>query len=429
VPFDPPDAAPSPQANAEPAQLANVPTSATSTAVTRADAGRSAEALRGDRELEADLPREPRETGREPGARDPDASTSGWAPRLRDTKELSGYSMQVLLRAGEGAPASKGPEVNLAAIDGARRKTELRMAIDVSQTRARFVLSGGFVLPQGTELRSRIDFYGHIVMWPDEGTYRVVEPGALRALLGERRLDVAPLSPATVAWSESDGVGRRIDGAPVRGQQRGVRTRRVEVSTRAAKATLELGTFHDAGEGGVLVCRMLLDLMNAPPSTAACDPDDLPIHAELRWTTQGALTFDVISIVRRADLPTQSLATPPSSAAFAIGAPPMAPGEALLSKVELAAFRTAPADVGPAVARDPQEPAPESGIALSNASDELRVAWVDGVAVAWVAPGGRQWLPSLLRGHYVVQWRTFLGDSWTPPRAVLAPGSAEVPPP
>src|SRR5260370_39700098 len=129
--------------------------------------------------------------------------------------------MQALLRSGAGTGATRAPEVSASAIEGARRRTEARLAMDVSQARARFVLSGGFVLPQGVELRARVDRYGHLVLWPGEEVYRVAEPGALRAPFGERRLDVAPLSLANVV---STGQGaRRLD----------FRTRRVEVTTRA----------------------------------------------------------------------------------------------------------------------------------------------------------------------------------------------------
>jgi hypothetical protein len=395
-----PDAAPSPQASAEPAPLASI-LSATLNA--GADAGPRPEALRTDRPLPVDAPHE---LLRDAGTREP----------TREAKELSGYSAQAVLRAGEGAPPSKSPELNIGALDAARRKTEARVAIDMSQSRARFVLSGGFVLPQGAELRARLDRYGHLLLWPGEGSYRVAQPGALRALLGERRLDVAPLSAATVAI---DGPGaRRLD----------MPTRRVDVSTRAAVAMLELSSIRDLGEGGVLVCRMLLDLMNAPPSTSACGLDEMPLHAELRWTTQGALTFDVISVVRRVDMSTLDLAVPPPSKTFESGPPPAPPGDALLSKADLASFRTAPVDVTPPPPRDAQPVPPDSGLLLSNATDELRVAWVDGVAIGWVAPGGRLWLTSLVRGRYVLQWRSFLGDTWESPRTIAVPGSSEVGP-
>jgi hypothetical protein len=328
--------------------------------------------------------------------------------------ELGGYVIQAVLHSGEGPPAPKGPEVNAPAIETARRKLEARLAIDASQTRARFVLSGGFVVPQGTELRARGDRYGYVVLAPGEDAYRVAEPGALRALLGERRMDVAPLSPAEVTPA-GEGA-RRLN----------LRTRRVDVSTRAAKATLELGAFRDAGDGGALVCRMLLDLMSAPPATAACASDEIPLHAELRWTTQGALAFDVTSIVRRIDLPASELAAPPSTATFSAAPLPGSWGEPLLGKTELTALRNAPIELPPPQGRDAQAPPPEAGLVLVNSSDELRVAWLDGVPVAWVAAGGRVPLPSLQRGRYVLQWRTFLGDAWEPPETVNVPGVGEV---
>jgi hypothetical protein len=243
---EPPDAAASPQANAEPAPLANVSTAAgaTTTSLPGADAGPPPEPLRGDRAVSPDMPRE---AVRELGSKEP----------RTDWRELGGYTMQAVIHSGEGPPAPRGPEVNANAIEGARRKLEARMTIEASPARARFVLWGGFVLPPGTELRARVDRYGHFVLLPGEATYRVAEQGALRALFGERRLDVAPLSAAEVS-SPGDG-NRRLS----------FRTRRVDVTTRAARATLELATLRDSGDGGALVCRMLLDLVGAPPSTVA----------------------------------------------------------------------------------------------------------------------------------------------------------------
>ena len=401
--MDPPGATTSPQANAQPAPLANVPTAAGETATSNGagDAGPPPEPLRSDRALAADTPRE---TVREPGAKEPRS----------DSKELGGYAMQAVLHAGEGPPPQKGPEVNAQAIEAARRKLEARIAIEASQTRARFTLSGAFVLPQATELRARADRYGHVMMLPGEDTYRVVEPGALRALLGERRFDVAPLSAAEVTPA-GEGA-RRLN----------LRTRRVEVTTRGAKATLELAAFRDAGDGGALVCRLLLDLVGAPPSTAPCVSDEVPLHAELRWTTQGSLAFDVTSIVRRVDLPATELAAPPATATFTAAPLPGSWGEPLLGKSELAAFRNGPIELPPPPGRDAQAPPPETGLVLVNSSDELRFAWLDGAPVAWVAPGGRVPLPALDRGRYVLQWRTFLGDAWEPPETVSVPGVSEM---
>ncbi len=393
---EPVGAAPSPQARSEPAPLASPPTVGRATS---GDSGPSPEALSAGQELPPDTPRE---APRDPGARDPG----------RDPKDLTGFAMQVVLRAGEGPGPPRAPEVNLAAIEAAKHKLEARMAIEASQTRARFVLTGGLVVPQGTELRARADRYGHLLLWPGEPTYHVVEPGALRALLGERRLDVAPFTPASVV--------RAGDGA----HRLNMHTRRVDVSTRGGRATLELATLHDSGEGGTLVCRLLLDLMNAPPSTPACATDEVPLHAELRWSTQGALVFDVTSLVPRADLQAQDLAAPPPSLQLATSRLPTPPSETGLSRSELAAFRTAPVDVPLGGAHDARPPPPEAGLAVVNGTEELRVVWIDGVPVAWVAPGERSVLPSLARGRYLVQWRTFLGDSWEPPELTAVPGTS-----
>jgi hypothetical protein len=396
---DPVDAAPSPQAKAEPAPLAvpPSPTATTGAAAAGADGSVAPEPLRPDRALATDVPR------------DPTKETTGKDPN----RELSGYVLQAIVRTGEGPGAPRAAEVNGAAEELARRKTESKVTITVASGRARFVVSGGFVLPQGAELRSRWDAYGHLLLLPGEDTYRVVPPGALRALLGERRLDVAPVSPASMG-AVSDGPRRS-----------GLPTRRLDVATRAAKTTLEIATVRDAGEGGALVCRWLLDLTSAPPSTSACASDDVPMHAELRWTTRGSLVFDVLSITRRADLSPQDLAAPPASASFTTAPLPAVLSDVLLPKSELASLRTAPSDA-PASANGASRPqAPDVGLLLVNSSDELRLAWIDGFAAAWVAPGGRALLSSLARGRYVVEWRTFLGDSWEPAETLLTPATSD----
>lgn len=399
----PPDAATSPQAKAEPAPLALVPSAASALArgAVAPDAGPVPEPMRSDEELGPDVLRE---SARELAARD-----SG-----RDPRELAGFAIQAIVRTGEGPLAPRAPEVNAQAIEAAKRKTEARMTIDLGAGRARFVLSGGFVLPPGTELRARVDRYGHLLLWPGETTYRIAEPGSLRALFGERRLDVAPLSSAEVR-AEGEGP-RRLN----------LRTRRVDVTTRAAQSALEIASLAGAGDAGTLVCRLLFDLMGAPPSARACGTDDVPLHAELRWTTRGVLTFDVTAVTRRVDLEPQDLSVPPPVRTLTTTPPPRVPAELLLPRADLMTFRTAPAEVPVPATRDAQPPAPDSGLVLINSSDELRVAWLDGAAVAWVAPGSRLPLSSMLRGRYALQWRTFLGDSWEPADQIIVPGASEV---
>ncbi|WP_394844103.1 hypothetical protein LZC95_44505 [Pendulispora brunnea] len=373
-PRDPPDTPASPQANAVPAPLAVAPT-ASASAASSLDAGPPAQPLRPDQPMTADsLP----------------------------TRDSSGYTMAATLHA-ELPPLPRGPEYAAAAVETARKKTEPRLTLDLGSSRLRMsIASHGFVLPMGTELRARVDRYGHVVLTPDGASYRIASPGALHALLGERRFDVAPLSPADV-----NGTG---EGA----RRLGYRTRKVDVVNRAAHATFEIARVADAGDSGILVCRALLDMMNAPPSTPLCSLDEVPMFAELRWTTRGALVFTATTIVRRLDLSATALLMPPPTATFVTSPLPGQGSEILLTGPELHALRTG---------EHPPEGRP--ALTLFNSSDVLQFAWLDGIPIAWVAPGGRVEIPALAKGRGSVEWRTYLGDVVDPARPVTLPGLSE----
>jgi hypothetical protein len=391
-PADPPDQPASPQAKAEPAPIASLPASEGSgnaqTAPLLLDGGAVPQPVRGDRELPADT------------------STK------ETTKEgIVGYSLEAVLRLSDIPSPARGAEG--AGFDLARKKTENRLSIEVAATHARVVLGPGFVLPEGTELRARVDRYGHVVYTPDDGRYRVGAPGALRAVLGERRFDVAPLLPAEVTHN---GEGPRRFGRP---------THKAGVATRAAKASFEIGHLSDLGDGGALLCRSLLELISAPMSTPLCGDGDVPFRAELRWTTPpaatpglspkgrvaGAITFEVVSIVRHAAMSASSLATPPPQAVFESAPFPFEGAKLLLARGDLAALH------GTGV---------EATLTLVNSTDELRFVWLDGTPIAWVAPGSRLRVPGLIAGHYVLQWRTFLADAIEPPQTVLLPATSDL---
>jgi hypothetical protein len=377
-------ATPSPQASAMPAPLANTPTAAASAVPTATPDGNPPPVpMRGDVALPADSL----------------------------TRETPFYTLSAVMRPGDVSGPLRAPEVNNAGLDAARKKTELRLAIELGASRMRVSLLGnGWVLPPETELRARADRYGHVVVWPGGATYRPLAPGTLRALIGERRFDVAPVTPAELVLK--DDVGKRI----------GIRTRKVEVATRAAKATFEIGRAADLGDGGVLVCRMLLDLMSAPPSSFLCADGELPMRAELRWTGKGSIVFEVTGVLKRekVELPTSSLLVPPSGSTFA--AVPLAVGgiQAALSPQELAAFRTGPVEI-PATPHGNGD-----GLVVANGTDELRVLHVDGIPVAWAAPGAKDVLPGLHRGRYIVQSRTFLGEAFEPPLTQTVPGVVQL---
>ncbi len=322
------------------------------------------------------------------------------------------YTMEVTLRPADPPIPPKGQEIGAATIESARKRLDPRMVIDFSPTRVRMQLTGdAWLLPGGWEIRARSDRYGHLLVSPDQTTYRVLAPGALRALLGERRLDVAPVAAAEIT-PRGDGT-RRLN----------LKTRRVEVSSRSAKATFEIAHAEGLGEAGAMIGRALLDLMSAPPSTPLVLTDEIPLHAELKWTTRGGLTYDALSLSKRADLPLSALTVPPSAATFTTDALPRQASGMFMTAVEIATLHTAVVEVGP----QPLPPGDtHATLTLGNATDELRVAWIDGVPAAWVAPRGRADLPGLFRGRYQLEWRTYLGDAAEIPTTVIAPGASEL---
>ncbi len=46
---------------------------------------------------------------------------------------------------------------------------------------------------------------------------------------------------------------------------------------------------------------------------------------------------------------------------------------------------------------------------------------LDGIPVVWVPPYGEQFVVGPLRGRYVAQWRTFLGEKVAPAQPVEIP--------
>jgi hypothetical protein len=321
-------------------------------------------------------------------------------------KDAAGYTITVVVRLPDAPAVASGANlVNTAVVEAMRKQNEPRFTIDLSAGRMRMQLaSPGFFLARDAELRARIDRYGHVFVTPDLSSYRVLAPGSLRALFAERRVDVSPLSPAEVAL-QGDGL-RRL----------GYRTRKVEVQSRAGKGIFEITKLPDLGDGGALLTRALLDLMNAAPQTSVVATDELPLHAELQWPSRGAVFFDVTSITKRADLSSSALAVPPNSAVFATGPLQPVAGELRVEVKELSTIHTGPVDLGAEAAS-----VTAGSLVLTNPHDTPRFAWIDGAPVAWVAPEGRVELGPLPRGRYQLEWRSFLDDAADGPKTVTVP--------
>lgn len=321
-------------------------------------------------------------------------------------KDLVGVSLEAVFRLRDVAAPPKGAEVAQDGIKTAAGLTAPKWKIDVSETgRMRIVfLSRAMPLPMNSELRARADRYGHVVLWPNVTDYRVVPPGAVRTVLGERRVDVTPLSNGT---TKSLGEGKRL----------GLPTRKVEVVSPLGAMRLELGKTTDAGEGGALLCRTLVELVGVDPRSPVCVTGEVPLSAAYTWQEGGGIDFEVTSLSKRTDLPTNDLLVPPPGATYRPNGLPQSPAGVFLTREEVAALRSAPLTLPPV--EDPQ--APGEGFVAVNETDTLAYFFLDGVPVVAVPPSEQRYVIGTARGRYVTQWRTFLGDRIGPAKTTELP--------
>ena len=296
------------------------------------------------------------------------------------------------------------PEVHVEGIHAAQRHTALRWHVTVTEAgRLRVVFdSRAFPLPFGSELRSRADFLGHALVFPNGAEYRVVAPGALRALFNERRLDVTPLTAVDAIAKEP--------GPPHFGRS----VRRWEFRSRMGTLWLDTVKAAEAGNGAALFCRLLVELVAVEP--AVCGRDELPVRAHYTWPSGGVLDFEAGELHGRELTPTDLLC-PPATAVFAETALPAEASRNVVTKEEMAAFRLRSVDVPPAKSGGPTD-----GLLLRNGTDLLRYFVLDGIPVAWLLPGEERLILGPLRGHYHLQGRTFLGDAVDASRLVDVPG-------
>jgi hypothetical protein len=322
-------------------------------------------------------------------------------------RDVPGVTVDAAFRFRDVPPPPRAPEVSVEGLREAQKAAGLTLKIDLSEPgRMRAELTGAaFPLAPHTEIRARSDHYGNLVVWPGGAGYRTVPPGALRTVLGERRLDVTPLSPAV---PRAQGDGRRL-GIPVR---------KVELSSSVATIRLELGKVSESGEGGALLCRALVELGGVDPRTSACQPGEVPLFAGYAWQEGGGISFEVSAIARRGDLSATSLLVPPPGLAPLASGLPGIPRGIFLGRETLTAFRSAAITL-PA-SRDPQVPG--EGFVAVNASDRLMILLLDSVPVLWVPPHAEQYVIGPQRGRYLAQWRTFLGEQVAPPQPVEIPG-------
>jgi hypothetical protein len=324
-------------------------------------------------------------------------------------REGPGVTLEAQFRWHDVPVALAGPELNESGIKKARQLTELRVSIDLSPIgRMRFAFaSATFPVPQNAELRSAELHYGHVLVWPDGHAYRVLVPGSVRALLGERRADASPMAAGNL---RPLGKGALL----------GLDTTKTRVKSDTGTLTLEQANVAGIGNSGGLLCRLLLELIAVEPMNAVCG-QNTPLKAESKSIDGGRVTFEVTSLVRRHDMPYGLLLVPPAGTLVKPGElPPQAAG-VLLTREQLAAFRTKPAK------RTEAAPdAPGEGLIAVNQANTLRYLLIDGVPVAWVRPRSEQFLIGTQPGRYNISWRDFYGTTTEPVRAVSLPARVVV---
>lgn len=303
-------------------------------------------------------------------------------------------------------PFPRLPEQNAEASQRLRDAQALDLTIELSpQGRLRAVLaSDAFVLPRGSELRARLEYLGHVLLWDSGRRYTLLPAGTLRAVLTEHRADAAPLVDPRVSAA---GSGRML----------GLPTTRTELVTPLGRLVLEQAPLPGAGSSGVLICRLLGEFITAEPIHDGCDASKVPLRGEVFSAAGGHLLFEVLRIDRDQALEESNLTTTPASAELVKGAlPPLGP-PIVLPEPTLAELRTR------AAAREERvEPlAPKSGLLLQNRSEALRYVLLDGVLVARLLPRSEVHLDGLLQGKYGLMTLDFMGDDATPLRVVALP--------
>jgi len=327
----------------------------------------------------------------------------------RDTltsKDSTGVTMDARFKWYDTPGAPQGAPVVTEALKKAREKADFRLSVDLAASgRMRVVLSSpAFPLPAMSELRARLDRYGHVLVWPNANAYRVLIPGALRAMFAERRADVAALVQPKI---------RRLGP----GQLLGFSTTRHELSTETGQLMLEQASVPSVGGSGELLCRLLVELIAAEPASRPCDAASTPLKAEYRWAGSGRLGFEVSTITRRQDLPIGHVFVPPAGALMKPGELPPQTAGVMHTREELAELRSRP------VARiePPPEGAPGEGLTATNRTDLLVYVLLDGVPIAWVRPRSEQYVIGPKAGRYSIALRDFFGAEVAPTKAYDVP--------
>jgi hypothetical protein len=232
-------------------------------------------------------------------------------------------------------------------------------------------------------LQARYENTGHVLVWPDGASYRVLPAGVLRSLFGEARPDATPM---TNLEPESHAGGNVL----------GYTTRVWTFETPQGKLTLHQALVPEAELAAPLVCRFLVELMSITPTTGVCESQRLPLRAEFEVGDGARALFEATRFDVAPEGTATALLVPPKGSThrnFGIPA-----GRELLSSIELGMLRRGD-KLGTLTAH--------------NATGRLRYVLLDGVPVGRVAPRSSIDLTSLSQGQYLARLVDFWGnDAW-----------------
>lgn len=256
----------------------------------------------------------------------------------------------------------------------------------------RVVLEGAlFLLPEGTEFRSRVDRFGSVVVWPDGRSYRVIPRGALRATLGERRVDVMPSFEGTMSAPRTEERA----GKPLT-------VRRVE--SPLGSLELSLVPAPELGDSTQLLCEFLLELVRVERRAPLCAPGELPLLGHYQWAGGGELRVALAAQRRRADLELSRFLTPPDMPIFKPGELPPDEARPWTASEQDKLF---PPQTGPR-------------LGFKNTLDEPLLVLLDGVPALRLDPGETREL-GVGRGAVRYLARDFFGRILRPGASITAP--------
>ncbi len=159
--------------------------------------------------------------------------------------------------------------------------------------------------PSGTQLRSRADRSGFLVVWPNGRSYRVVPESALSALFRERRADVTPPLPTSV----EKGLPEKQLGKTAEVQL--LKNSSVEVRILSIVAP---------ESGGEQLCRLLLSIGRVARSAQFCRDDLLPVRVEFTFFDRKlSAIFQVKQIEEVANMQGSRFLMPPQMPIFKPG--------------------------------------------------------------------------------------------------------------